>query len=405
MRPVVFVAPFFLETTLRFVDAAASLPGVGVGLISEDPEEKLPPGLRAKLAAHWRVDDGMDPFQIAGGVRALSAHLGGCEKLLGALEELQVPLAEVREGLGIEGMDVETARNFRDKARMKDVFGAAGVPCAPHRLVGDAQQALSFANEVGFPLVAKPPAGAGARSTFRLDDADSLGQWLAAQPPRHDAPFLLEEFVQGEEHSFDSVLIGGRMIWHSISQYLPTPLEVLRNPWIQWAVILPREIGDEFNDIRIAAVRGLEALGLVTGLTHMEWFRRKDGSIAISEVAARPPGAQFTTLMSYAHDLNFYRAWAELMIFDRFDPPERQFAVGAAFLRGQGTGRVTAIHGVDEVARSLAPIVVEAKLPQPGQAPSGTYEGEGYVVVRHEDTAVVEEAIRQLVTTIKVELG
>ena len=28
MRPVVFVAPFFLETTLRFVDAVAQLPGV-----------------------------------------------------------------------------------------------------------------------------------------------------------------------------------------------------------------------------------------------------------------------------------------------------------------------------------------------------------------------------------------
>jgi len=405
MRPVVFVAPFFLETTLRFVDAAASLPGARVGLISQDSEQKLPPGLRSKLAGHFRVEDGMDPSQIASGVRAMAGHLGGVEKLLGALEELQIPLAEVREVLGIEGMDVQTARNFRDKSRMKDVFGAAGVPCARHRLVADAGEAAGFANQVGFPIVAKPPAGAGARATFRLDDADSFQRWLEVQPPTPAAPYLLEEFVVGDEHSFDSVFLGGRMVWHSISHYLPTPLEVLRNPWIQWAVILPREIGDEFNDIRHAAVKGLEALGMVTGLSHMEWFRRKDGSIAISEVAARPPGAQFTTLMSYAHDLDFYRAWAELMIFDRFDPPQRRFSVGAAFLRGQGSGRVTAIHGVDEVARTLSPIVVEAKLPKPGQPPTGTYEGEGYVVVRHEDTAVVYEAIRQLVTNIKVELG
>ena len=34
----------------------------------------------------------------------------------------------------------------------------------------------------------------------------------------------------------------------------------------------------------------LRALGLRTGFTHMEWFRRPDGSVAVSEVAARPNG-------------------------------------------------------------------------------------------------------------------
>ncbi len=51
---------------------------------------------------------------------------------------------------------------------------AAGVPCARHRLADSAAAAASFAEEVGFPLVVKPPAGAGAKSTFRLDDANDL---------------------------------------------------------------------------------------------------------------------------------------------------------------------------------------------------------------------------------------
>jgi hypothetical protein len=38
------------------------------------------------------------------------------------LEQLQVLLAQVRERLGITGMDVRTARNFRDKAQMKSVL-------------------------------------------------------------------------------------------------------------------------------------------------------------------------------------------------------------------------------------------------------------------------------------------
>ena len=71
---------------------------------------------------------------------------------------------------------------------------------------------------------------------------------------------------------------------------------------------------------------------------------RADGRYAISEVGARPPGAQFVRLISYAHDTDMYRAWARLMIFDEFDPPERPFAAGAAYLRGQGTGRVKAVR-------------------------------------------------------------
>ena len=184
--------------------------------------------------------------------------------------------------------------------------------------------------------------------------------------------------VVGAEHSFDSVLINGELVWHSISRYLPTPLEVLENPWIQWAVLLPRDIsGPEFDPIRRDGVRGLRALGLRTGLTHMEWFRRSNGEIAISEVAARPPGAQFTSLLSYAHDADMYAAWARLEIFDEFSPPERRYAVGAAYLRGQGSGAVVGIHGLDILQRELGDLVVEAQLPREGRAVLRHLRGRG----------------------------
>ncbi|HVE98861.1 MAG TPA: hypothetical protein VNA12_06755 [Mycobacteriales bacterium] len=406
MTVVVFVAPFFLDATLRFVSAMAELPNVRLGLISQDPEEKLPTALRARLAGHYRVADGLDPQQIADATRALARRIGPPDQLVGALEQLQVPLAQARGALGIPGMDESTAHSFRDKARMKSVLRAAGLPCARHAMAGSADDARRFIAEVGFPVVVKPPAGAGARATYRLDDVGALDAWLGAQPPSTGDPVLLEEFMTGEEHSFDSVFVRGEPVWHSISRYHPAPLEVLRNPWMQWVVFLPRQItGPEYDDIRDVAAASLRALGLQTALTHMEWFRRPDGSVAVSEVAARPPGAQITTLLSYAHDLDFYRAWAALMAFEHFDPPERKYAVGAAYLRGQGQGRVRAIHGLEQLQRELGPIVVEAKLPQAGQAPTGTYEGEGYVIVRHPDSDVVERALQRIVTVAHVELG
>jgi hypothetical protein len=403
---VIFVAPFLAPTTRRFVSAAAELDGGRLGLVCQESLESLPDGLRVRLAGHWQVPNALDAEQVEAAVCTLAKRIGPPSRLLGALEQLQVPLAVVRERLGIEGMGVEVARNFRDKSRMKDVLRAAGVPCARHRLVRNAEEARRFAGEIGFPLVAKPPAGAAARGTFRLDDGEALEQCLHEMPPADDEPLLLEEFVVGDEHSFDSVCLGGRLVWHSLTHYTPGPLEVLRHPWIQWTVLLPREIDHpRYDDIRSVGGRALSALGIGTGLSHLEWFRRPDGSIAVSEVAARPPGAQFTTLISYAHEVDFYRAWARLMIFDRFDPPPRRYAAGIAFLRGQGRGRVQAIQGLDQAQHELGELVVEVQLPRRGQLPASSYEGEGYAVLRHERTEVVAEALRRLVTLVRVELG
>src|SRR3954471_7440556 len=297
-----FVAPYLLEATARFVSVAAELPGVRLGLVTCEPVERIPPDLRERLAGHWRIDDALDPRQLEWAVSGLGGQMGRVERLVAALEQLQVPLAQVRESLGIPGMDVRAAVNVRDKSQMKETLQAAGIPCARHALVHSAGQARTFADQVGFPLVAKPPAGAGAQSTFRLDDGDMLRGWLAAVPLGADFPALLEEFLTGEEHTFDSVTLGGSTVWSSIADYRPPPLEVLRNPWIQWTVVLPRDVtGPRYEGIHRWGPAALEALGVTDALTHMEWFARPDGSVAVSEVAARPPGAQLTSMHGYAH--------------------------------------------------------------------------------------------------------
>jgi biotin carboxylase len=392
---------------MRFVTPAASLPGVRLAIIGQEPADSLPKELREKLSAHFRVEDAMQPDQLLAAVRQIAkAWDGKVDRLIAILEQLQVPVAEVRAKLGLPGLSVEAAHNFRDKSRMKTVLRANDIPCAKHRLCGTSQDALAFAEAVGFPLVVKPPAGAGARNTHRVDDRAQLESYLKSQPIQAAQPVLFEEFIQGEEFSFDSVTVEGKHVFHSIGRYSPTPLDVLKNPWIQWVVHLPRKIdGPEFKKIHAAGPQALDALGMRTGLTHMEWFRRRDGSIAISEVAARPPGAQFTTLMSYAHDKDMYQAWVELMVFDRFDVPARKYSAGAAYLRGQGQGRVKAIRGLEEAQKELGPLVVEARLPQLGAAQKDGYEGEGFVIVRHEDSAVVEKALKRMIELVRVDLG
>ena len=134
------------------------------------------------------------------------------------------------------------------------------------------------------------------------------------------------------------------------------------------------------------------------------------GATRISEVAARPPGAQFTTLLSYAHDLDFYDAWARLMVHEEFTPPRRSWAVGALFLRARSADPdpqvaplVKRVHGLDAARKELGSLVVEARLPEPGTPRGDTYEGEGYVILRHEETETVEAGLQRLSELVHIE--
>lgn len=399
-----FVAPYLLEATARFALSAARVPGVRLGLVTTESAENLSLDLRDALAGHWQVGDALDPQQIADAVRGLSGRIGPVQRLIGALEQLQVPLAQVRGALGIPGMDEDTALNVREKSRMKSVLRSAGIPCARHQLVTRTEEATSFLAEVGLPMVAKPPAGAGALATYRLDTTEDFASWLRAAQANPAEVWLLEEFLTGREHTFDSVTIEGNTLWASISDYQPPPLEVLRTPWVQWTVVLPRAIdGAEYDSIKQIGPAALRALGVQTAFTDMEWFARSDGSVAVSEVGARPPGAQLASMIGFSHDIDFYSMWAELVLLGTFNRPDRVYATGTAYLRGQGRGRVRTVHGVDEMQRELGHLVVDARLPRPGQTASTSYEGEGFVTVRH-DTAVVRAALDRIISELRVEL-
>ena len=404
MKKIIFVAPYFMEATERFIDATTQVPDAQVGLVSCDPLCKLSPELQDRLAAHYAVKD-TSRSELLRGVEAIGSQFGGIDRIMGMLEQIQVPLGEIRDHLGVPGMGAQAANNFRDKSVMKSVLRESGLPCAKHALTGSLESALQFAEACGFPVIIKPPDGAGAKGTFRCENANQLTECWEHLNPGPKNPVVLEEFIVGKEYSFDSICLKGQLIWSSISHYLPGPLEVVREPWIQWCVMIPREYDlPHYEPVRIFAQAALAALGMETGLSHMEWFLRPDGSVAISEVGARPPGAQITSLISYAHDFDLYRAWAEAVIHEHFQIPKRKYAVGAAYLRGMGQGRVAQVQGLEEITQTLGDIVVEAKIPQPGQTPSGSYEGEGYIIVRHPETNVVDEALKKIVNTVRVSL-
>src|SRR5690606_27965479 len=101
---------------------------------------------------------------------------GPVYRLLGATEQLQVPMAEARQTLAIAGMSVDTAMNFRDKSRMKTLFQENKIPCAKHLLTQKWEEAAAYGRSIGYPVVVKPVAGAGSQTTFRVKNEEEMIQ-------------------------------------------------------------------------------------------------------------------------------------------------------------------------------------------------------------------------------------
>lgn len=401
MRNVVFVAPFALDATLRFSRGLAGLENVRLlGVFQKGPTGAE----REHFADVVEVDDALAPDSLCRGVQALADRHGAPFRITGILEPLQTPLAVVRARFDVAGPDPKTAQRFREKALMKDTLREHGLPCARHLLVTAPGQAAAFAEKVGFPMVLKPPAGAGCKSTWRVDDRASLDEVLSQMRPSPEQPVLAEEFLRGAEGSCEMVVLGGQVRAHSISHYLPGPLEVMRTPWIQWVCLLPRDISDAAHqEVAALGQRTVTALGLEDGVAHLEWFRRDDGTLAIGEIAARPPGGQLAMMTGLVHDASIYRTWARAVVDGEFDGPwQRRYAAATVFLRGVGRHHVTRVEGLDEVHRRIGPMVIEAKVPTVGDPKSDSYEGEGYLVLRHPDEALLREAVRTVLDTVRV---
>ena len=181
-------------------------------------------------------------------------------------------------------------------------------------------------------------------------------------------------------------------------------LETLEHPWIQWVCSLPREIdAPVYAQAKELGIATIKALGLETEMTHMEWFQRTDGSLAIGEIAQRPPGPQLCQMTGLVHDEDIHRAWARAVIDGAIDGPwERKYAAATAFVRSVGHGRVIGITGLRETYELIGPWLVEAKLPSIGEPKGEGYEGDGYIVVRHESTAKVRELIDAVLHNVKI---
>jgi formate-dependent phosphoribosylglycinamide formyltransferase (GAR transformylase) len=407
---LVFVEPGFPANQRRFVHALASV-GATVHGIGESPEHELGDDLRGAMAGYHQVGNVTDVGQLVAAVQHIQGQVW-VDALEATVEAHTMPAAQAREATGIPGTSVRTTWLCRDKPSMKEALRKAGVPTAASAAVESAQAAKEFADRVGYPLVLKPRAGAGAAGTSRVDGDDDLARELQRFGEQGATSIAIEEFVEGHEGFYDTITLGGQVVHDWASHYYPNVLEAMRHRWISPQFVTTNRIDDGlptiYPEVRELGARVIEALGIETSATHMEWFHGPKG-LRFSEIGARPPGVGCWDLYSASNDVDVYREWAHIVTHGS---PERSmtrsYAAGIVALRPDRDGVVTGYSGIDEFMGRHGGTVLDTHFPDPGTATQPVeagYMANAWLRVRHPDYDVVRGILDDAGRTIHVHAG
>jgi len=403
---VLMISPGYPEEMIHFTRGLAEVGAQVIG-VGDQPEGALDPVARKSLAAYVQVGSLWDEDALAAD---LKGKLRGVR--LDRIECLWEPgmlvAARLREELGVAGMTVAQTVPFRDKEKMKQALDAAGIRTPRHYRAGTAAAVREAAMRIGFPVIVKPIAGAGSADTYRIDDAAALEEVLPKL--RHVEEVSVEEFIDGEEFTFDTICADEEILYWNISWYRPRPLIGRTVQWISpQTVTLRRPDAEELAVGRTMGQKVLRALGFKTGFTHMEWFRKPSGEAVFGEIGARPPGARSVHTMNHACDFDAFRGWAEAVCDGRLSQPvERRYNSAVIFKRAQGEGRIQRIEGLERILRRFGDGVVAVDL-LPIGAPRRNWKqtliSDGYLIVRHPDLETTLEMADAVGTDLQMYAG
>jgi hypothetical protein len=240
-----------------------------------------------------------------------------------------------------------------------------------------------------------------------VDDQEQLGHVLADFGNKGVGSIAVEEYVEGHEGFYDTLSIDGHPAADFACHYFPNVLEAMRTRWISPQYVSTNRIDSvaDYEEVREMGRRVIEALGIGTSATHMEWFFGPKG-LKFSEIGCRPPGVGAWDLYSAGNDLDLYREWANAIVHGNVGAhPSRQYSSGIVALRPERDGNIAGYSGIDEIQGRHGAWVIDAHFPDPGtptQAPEAGYFANAYVRMRHPDFDVLHGMLDDVGRTITV---
>jgi hypothetical protein len=384
---VVHFSPHFPPNYYLFA-AALRQEGANVLGLADQPYERLRPELRDVLSEYYRVSDLHQYDEL---LRALGhfTHRHGKLDWIDSHNEYWLETeAALRTDFNIPGLKASDLDRVKRKSVMKKNFQKAGIAVAPGSVVKTLVKARQLADEIGYPLVAKPDIGVGASGTFKIENEADLTAFFKNKPP---VDYFLEKYIEGALISYDGLVDRqGKIVFNTTHIFSEGIMETV-NEDRDLFYYSPRRMDADLQEVGSKTVA---AFGLRARFFHIEFFRLDDSSLVALEVNVRPPGGLTTDMINYARNTDVYQQWARMVVHDVCEiPAEQPYFCGYA-ARKRGKEYRLEHNEILQVFGSA--LVCHSPIDQALRGPLGDY---GYIICSP-DLETLQLASRQVQETV-----
>ena len=315
----IFVSPQFPPVYWQFCAALRRDGALALG-VGDTPFDQLSPEVKSSLDEYYWVRDLEDYDQVYRAVAYFSFHYGKPDWIESNNEHWLALDARLREDFNVANgpRPTEIAR-WQSKSAQKPLYAAAGVPTARQVPLTTFDETRWFIGEMGhYPVFAKPEVGVGANGARVLSSDADLRALLA---DHGDVPYVIERFVHGDICSWDAILDSyGNPLFENQEEFPPSMADIVYGG-LDLAYLSCPSVDPELSRLGRATAR---AFGLTSRFVHMEFFRlSRDhpglgaaGDYVGLEVNVRPPGGTTPEMMDYAHAVDVYQIWADMICHD-----------------------------------------------------------------------------------------
>ena len=309
----VFISPYFPVNYYRFCiglkEARANVLAIG-----DMPYENLRDELKWVLKEYYRVDDLHNRDQLQAACNHFTHRYGKIDRIESHNEYWLETDAWLRTMYNVPGLTLDEIGIMKSKIRMKEVFSSAGIAVARGQLVGSWDETLQFISQVGYPVIVKPDTGVGASNTYRINNEEDLVKFFAH---RSHHPYIMEEFIEGQIHTFDGLVDDkGNIVFYTSHVYNDGIMECVLDQ-LDVTFYSVRNVPADLED---AGRRSVAAFGIKERFFHLEFFRLPgEGKIVALEANMRPPGGPIIDMMNFANDINIYQEWANMIVHGKFN--------------------------------------------------------------------------------------
>lgn len=324
MKNFIFISPNFPTNYWMFCRELKKN-GLNVLGIGDQPYDELDYNVKENLNEYYKVSTLENYEEVYRAVAFLIFKYGRIDWLESNNEYWLERDARLRTEFHItSGFQESDIPRIKFKSKMKDYYKKAGISTARFHMVDTLEGCLTFAKEVGYPVVAKPDNGVGASHTFKITSDEEMKTFFEEKWP--DTVYIMEEFIWGEVNSYDAIIDShGKPMFETGNVSPVSIMDIVNEQQSSLFYILKKLPADT----RKAGRATVKAFGVKSRFVHFEFFRLqrdqeglgKAGDLVALEVNMRPSGGFTPDMINFAHSTDVYKIWADMIAFDETTMP------------------------------------------------------------------------------------